>query len=979
MKTLLWLTCFAVLARTSIQDLVASTGPPPLPSIDDQPSPSPSTTEAPKLQKPEMYSMHVDSRIAHRYAKTTVVSRIANPAPKAQEVFFSMVLPETAFIAGFNLEVDGKVYEAYVKEKEEAKEEYDQAVASGQTAAHVGVSARDSNTFTVSVNVEPSHKVTFNLTYEELLTRRLGEYSQVINLNPGQLVRDMQVDIYIKETRNLTTLRVPEFRTGNEIDAHEENTTNSLATIKRTSATEAHVHFAPSIEQQQEIAAKKKDKEEDQENKDADKGLGGQFVVQYDVDREPQGGEVLVNEGYFVHFFAPSELPPLHKHVVFVLDVSGSMEGRKVEQLKEAMIIILNDLNPGDYFNILEFSYSVTVWNLDSASANLVYSPYSSNKNETGLGVVPAFPATPEYIKKAKDVISKMTAGGGTNIHDALKTAINVVHTGLQNVTATESKPEPIIVFLTDGEPTVGETRPQKLHAMVSEMNENPSAAIFSLAFGDDADFGFLKKLSLRNSGFARKIYEAADATLQLRDFYKQVASPLLSNVTFKYDPDKVDSTTVTRKMFPIFFLGSECVVAGRLSDKEGSDITGEVSGQAVSGDSSFPVDHIRVIPDIKYFVTNRSVSSLEKLWAYLTIQQLLEEEEANSEDKHFLSSDDGKNKTEAELEAKKKFEEAKKKALELALQYSFVTRLTSLVVVKPNETSSAGLETTKPGATSGSRGPGGVAFARPASAIFANGVSFYSLSDPLAQAPPSFRPRPGYPLMLMNKFSQSGSFPSFVQPEPEEELAVQSTTYDAITEISPMGGALQSSGIPLLIGGQVPSPSNSAYPRPPGAGGFAGGPPGFFPSTTVHPHYHTTNKPASSTTQVAESSSISETLHLVSLNDLEWLAEASNGTDNVSIPLANGTEIFKLGLSENNIQGEECSFPDASLTGTSHCRHLSHCVLTSIVSDVHEYAKYFCHIGEYAGVCCPDELQQQSVTQSSISVMPSSTTSPAA
>ncbi|XP_067013869.2 inter-alpha-trypsin inhibitor heavy chain H4 isoform X8 [Anabrus simplex] len=893
MKTLLWLTCFAVLARTSIQDLVASTGPPPLPSIDDQPSPSPSTTEAPKLQKPEMYSMHVDSRIAHRYAKTTVVSRIANPAPKAQEVFFSMVLPETAFIAGFNLEVDGKVYEAYVKEKEEAKEEYDQAVASGQTAAHVGVSARDSNTFTVSVNVEPSHKVTFNLTYEELLTRRLGEYSQVINLNPGQLVRDMQVDIYIKETRNLTTLRVPEFRTGNEIDAHEENTTNSLATIKRTSATEAHVHFAPSIEQQQEIAAKKKDKEEDQENKDADKGLGGQFVVQYDVDREPQGGEVLVNEGYFVHFFAPSELPPLHKHVVFVLDVSGSMEGRKVEQLKEAMIIILNDLNPGDYFNILEFSYSVTVWNLDSASANLVYSPYSSNKNETGLGVVPAFPATPEYIKKAKDVISKMTAGGGTNIHDALKTAINVVHTGLQNVTATESKPEPIIVFLTDGEPTVGETRPQKLHAMVSEMNENPSAAIFSLAFGDDADFGFLKKLSLRNSGFARKIYEAADATLQLRDFYKQVASPLLSNVTFKYDPDKVDSTTVTRKMFPIFFLGSECVVAGRLSDKEGSDITGEVSGQAVSGDSSFPVDHIRVIPDIKYFVTNRSVSSLEKLWAYLTIQQLLEEEEANSEDKHFLSSDDGKNKTEAELEAKKKFEEAKKKALELALQYSFVTRLTSLVVVKPNETSSAGLETTKPGAAGGA--PSALSLASPLSAYHGSRPSAHHGIHPSAS-------RPNRPL----------------------------ATY---------------------------------YP---------GAPLYFDPVPALDDLLEETD-------DLEEASTESETLHLVSLNDLEWLAEASNGTDNVSIPLANGTEIFKLGLSENNIQGEECSFPDASLTGTSHCRHLSHCVLTSIVSDVHEYAKYFCHIGEYAGVCCPDELQQQSVTQSSISVMPSSTTSPAA
>jgi Mg-chelatase subunit ChlD len=68
-----------------------------------------------------------------------------------------------------------------------------------------------------------------------------------------------------------------------------------------------------------------------------------------------------VNDGYFVHFFAPTNLKPLHKHVVFVLDVSGSMGGRKIEQLKEAMTAILDDLNDGDYFNIIEFSYSVTV------------------------------------------------------------------------------------------------------------------------------------------------------------------------------------------------------------------------------------------------------------------------------------------------------------------------------------------------------------------------------------------------------------------------------------------------------------------------------------------------------------------------------------------------------------------------------------------------------------------------------------------
>lgn len=68
-----------------------------------------------------------------------------------------------------------------------------------------------------------------------------------------------------------------------------------------------------------------------------------------------------VNDGYFVHFFAPSALPPLAKHVVFVLDTSGSMSGRKMSQLKQAMHTILNELNSGDYFSIVEFASSVTV------------------------------------------------------------------------------------------------------------------------------------------------------------------------------------------------------------------------------------------------------------------------------------------------------------------------------------------------------------------------------------------------------------------------------------------------------------------------------------------------------------------------------------------------------------------------------------------------------------------------------------------
>ena len=66
-------------------------------------------------------------------------------------------------------------------------------------------------------------------------------------------------------------------------------------------------------------------------------------------------------DGYFVHFFAPTTLPSLPKHVIFVLDTSGSMAGKRIEQTKQAMNSILDQLRDGDLFSVVEFSSDVTV------------------------------------------------------------------------------------------------------------------------------------------------------------------------------------------------------------------------------------------------------------------------------------------------------------------------------------------------------------------------------------------------------------------------------------------------------------------------------------------------------------------------------------------------------------------------------------------------------------------------------------------
>jgi len=184
--------------------------------------------------------------------------------------------------------------------------------------------SRDSNKFTVDVNIEPGDKVIFELTYDELLERKNGNYEYGINIDPGMIIDDFKVVVNINESLPLSQLEVPELIESNEIDFSKEDTENSIAEVTRyeDNPNNATIVFAPTKEYQEEAG---------------DQGVSGKFVVRYDVDRQGQDTEVQVIDGYFVHYFVPNNLEPLPKHVLYVLDVSGSMQGEKLEQMKDAM------------------------------------------------------------------------------------------------------------------------------------------------------------------------------------------------------------------------------------------------------------------------------------------------------------------------------------------------------------------------------------------------------------------------------------------------------------------------------------------------------------------------------------------------------------------------------------------------------------------------------------------------------------------
>ncbi|XP_050295491.1 inter-alpha-trypsin inhibitor heavy chain H4-like isoform X10 [Anthonomus grandis grandis] len=842
---------------------------------------SSSADAEPKI--PKIYEMRVETNVSNRYAKTLITSRVKNLDIKAQEATFSVVTPDKAFISSFVMEIDGKKYEAYVQEKEEAKKTYEEAISKGQSAAHVAASARDSHRFTVSVNVEPESKAIFYLTYEELLTRKSEKYEVVLNINPGQPVKDLSVQVNVVESRPLKFVKVPSLRTGNEVSKNDPHL-NPEAEIKKINETFTIVSFSPDVARQKVFGSSLGGKEED--------GLTGQFVVQYDVERDPQGGEVLVDGGYFVHFFAPDDLPPLKKQVVFVLDTSGSMSGIRITQLKEAMDSILSELKPEDLFSIVEFNSVVKVWNIPEKKVTyqlgddtyFYYEPTTEKPKEKIDQVLPAsFQATAENINKSKEAIKQFNANGGTDIESALKIGLQII----AKTQGTNKDHQPIIVFLTDGEPTVGETITSKITSKITELNSH-KVPIFSLSFGEGADRAFLQKISLNNQGFARHIYEAADAYLQLEDFYKQISSPLLSNVTFKY-VDNVEN--VTRTVYPILFRGGEIHIAGIT---KGNMELPTVEGLGING------------PIILKPKVYQSAGSLERLWAYLTVKQLLDQREI-AEDK----------------------EPATREALKLALKYSFVTDVSSLVVVKPNASSTVGTEDASkvPSPFYGNHKLG-----------FFVSMSTYQSAHFGAPSSSSFALGGGNRLALLAP--QSAQFAA-----PSSGFALSGGAF----------GSRRKSGRPR---NRISSSRTYSFSTSKKAGGYAVN----MLTTPADIHYSYVQPSLVMEEDADESIGLSTThnLNIPTANptinnylpSIPWLKDVLS--ENGTITLDSGT--YSIGLNQtlpDPSLSPDCPNSENNLPGK--CTLLEQCpVIHKTLVDFVTYKKHSCVLQSFAGVCCP-------------------------
>uniref|UniRef100_A0A087YLD7 Inter-alpha-trypsin inhibitor heavy chain 3b, tandem duplicate 2 n=1 Tax=Poecilia formosa TaxID=48698 RepID=A0A087YLD7_POEFO len=550
----------------------------------------------------DIYSFHINSTVTGRYATTVMTSRVVNRMTESKEVEFHVQIPKNAFISKFRMLIDGQMYDGIVKTKEQAQQQYTQAVSRGQSAGIVSSVGRTMEEFKTSVTLAAHKKVTFELTYEELLKRTHGKYELQIHARPMQPVKDFKVDVHIHEKAGISF-----------IDVKGGLSTDVLANaITKTRADEqAWVYFYPTVDQQTTC------------ERCGERGLNGDLIVVYDVNRGNGLGDIKTLDGYFVHHFAPSDLPRIPKNVVFVIDRSGSMHGRKMQQTRTALIHILNDLAEDDFFGLLSFDSEISHWRRELVQA------------------------TSANLEGAKKFARGITDRGATDINAAVLEGARMLNAHPREGSAS------ILILLTDGDPTSGVTNREEIQSNVRQAIAG-KFPLYCLGFGFDVNFEFLEKMSLGNNGVARRIYEDSDADLQLKGFYEEVANPLLTDVTMIY----VGGTNLTQTNFSQYYNGSEIVVAGEIIDNNIEDFVPEVI--AISSKQK-----------VTFSKTNEFVNSsagiadglLQRVWAYLTVKQLLEKE--------LLVSGSEKEKVKSE-------------ALELSLKYSFVTPLTSMVVTKP-------------------------------------------------------------------------------------------------------------------------------------------------------------------------------------------------------------------------------------------------------------------------------------------------------
>lgn len=466
---------------------------------------------------------HIKISIKNQLTTTKVDQIFANPNDFEVNGMYILPVPDDAVVSNLSLSIDGELVNGKLISQKESHRIYRDSARYGGNRAileHLGTRA-----FVVEVPQIPA--------YGE---RRIQfEYSQIISMDSD----------LAKYTYPLSLAKSASAPIGNLHIEMEIESDDALKTM-----------YSPS----HEVTINRKDNRHvrlSYEGTDVDPD--DDFLCYYSVSDENFGITLLTHradekeDGYFLLLVSPKyevkQTEIVEKDFIFVLDHSGSMAGRKVAQAKEALRYCVQNLNDGDRFNLILFNEDIT-----SLADRL-------NRGEEWFGGE-RWPDSTVLSDKLIDVkngrekafafIDGIDGRGMTNINDALRTAL-------------AEKPDPnrprIIVFLTDGCPTVGVTNAAQILENVAKANKNQSR-IFVFGVGYDVNDHLLDKMAADNGGTRNYVTPNEDIEDAVSSLFRKMNEPVLVDVGINFG--QIITKELTPKNLPDLFREEQLTILGR-------------------------------------------------------------------------------------------------------------------------------------------------------------------------------------------------------------------------------------------------------------------------------------------------------------------------------------------------------------------------------------------------------------------------------
>lgn len=539
-------------------------------------------------------SININTKIAGQIATTHVVQIFRNDTDAVLEGTYMFPIPETASIVEFAIWDGDRKLVGEVRSREEARRIYDEIVRRQRDPGLLEYAGKD--LFQASIFPIPARSdKKLELTYTQVLKAESGTVAYRYPLGTGH-----------------NSVQIGEVSGRVEIDGKEP--------VRNVYSPSHQIDLAHHGSRNARLSFESKAGREPQD-----------FQLFYTLSREDFGLSLLTHrepgkDGYFLMMLSPkddwSETEYAAKDIVFVLDTSGSMnEEGKMEKARSALLFGVKSLRDTDRFNIISFAGEERLM-------------------ESGM-----IQADAAGRARGEAFVNRLKATGGTNINDAL-------HAGFRQF--SESDRPKMLVFMTDGLPTVGETNIQRIiqNANASRVR---GVRLFTFGVGYDVNTALLDKLAAENAGVADYVEPKENLEIKVSNFFAKINYPVLTDLILNMGGVQTD--LVYPRNLPDLFKGTQITLIGRYENPRDLErVNLSLTGKTGRQSRTYSFENLR------FALKEDDNDFLPRLWATRRVGWLMEQIRSNGEQK-----------------------ELRDEVVDLGTRYGIVTPYTSYLALEAN------------------------------------------------------------------------------------------------------------------------------------------------------------------------------------------------------------------------------------------------------------------------------------------------------